>query len=85
MVDTFDALADDPDAGDAGLRVSMVVITAADAWWRKRDVDRAWRSSHQAMAAGTQRRLVVADGSDHDVPQKRPDTIVDAVVSLTRR
>jgi hypothetical protein len=46
-------------------------------------MDQAWRASHEAIAkAAPHRRLVRADGSDHDIPAKRPDTIVDAVVSL---
>jgi hypothetical protein len=34
-------------------------------------------------SAAPHRRLVVADGSDHDVPEKRPEAIVEAVLSLT--
>jgi pimeloyl-ACP methyl ester carboxylesterase len=33
--------------------------------------------------AGPHRRLVVADGSDHDIPEMRPEAIVQAVLSLT--
>lgn len=83
MVGTFDALMRDPDASDAGLRVPMVVIAAGEAWWNKPEIDRAWRVSHEAIAeAGPRRRLVVADGSNHDVPAKRPDAIIHAVLSL---
>jgi pimeloyl-ACP methyl ester carboxylesterase len=84
MVRTFDELARDPAASDAGLELSIVVITAGQPWWKKPDIDRAWRDSHQAIAsAAPHRRLVVADGSDHDVPEKRPEAIVQAVLSLT--
>ena len=83
MVGTFDALTRDPDASDAGLRVPVVVITAGVAWWNKPEIDRSWRASHEAMAeAGPHRRLIVADGSNHDVPAKRPGAIIDAVLSL---
>jgi hypothetical protein len=84
MVRTFDALVRDPDAGDASLTgVPMVVITAGMPVWGKSPMDQAWRASHEAIAeAAPHRRLVVADGSDHDIPAKRPDTIVDAVVSF---
>lgn len=86
MVRTFDELARDPAASDAGLKLPMVVITAGEAWWKKPDIDRAWRDSHQAIANGApHRRLVVAEGSDHDVPDKRPEAIVEAVLSLTAR
>jgi pimeloyl-ACP methyl ester carboxylesterase len=84
MVGTFDDLARDPAASDARLEVPIVVITAGQAWWKKPDIDRAWRDSHMAIAsAAPHRRLVVADGSDHDVPEKRPEAIVEAVLSLT--
>jgi pimeloyl-ACP methyl ester carboxylesterase len=84
MVRTFDALARDRAASDAGLALPIVVITAGKAWWKKADIDRAWRDSHRAIAnAAPHRRLVVADGSDHDVPEMRPEVIVQAVRSLT--
>ena len=84
MVRTFDQLARDPAASDDGLKLPIVVITAGQAWWKKPDIDGAWRASHQAIAnAAPRRRLLVADGSDHDVPEKRPEAIVEAVMSLT--
>jgi len=44
---------------------------------------RAWRDSHKAIAhAGRHRRLVVAEGSDHDIPEMRPEVIVEAVLSI---
>ncbi|HEX3276698.1 MAG TPA: hypothetical protein VHR43_17720 [Gemmatimonadales bacterium] len=33
-------------------------------------------------AAGPYRRPIVAEGSKHDIPERRPDTILDAVRSL---
>ena len=86
LVSTFDQLAADPESGDGGLTIPMVIVTAGDAWWGKPEIDRAWRASHEAIArGGPHRRLVVATGSNHDVPAKRPDTILDAVVALARR
>jgi pimeloyl-ACP methyl ester carboxylesterase len=83
MVGTFDALARDPAASDTGLELPIVVITAGQAWWKKPDIDRAWRDSHKAIAnAGPHRRLVVAEGSDHDIPEMRPGVIVEAVLSI---
>jgi pimeloyl-ACP methyl ester carboxylesterase len=85
MVDTFDELVRDPDASDLGLQMPMVIVTAGEAWWGRRDIDRAWRTSHQAMAGGgPSRRLVIANGSNHDIAAKRPRAIVDAVLSLTK-
>jgi pimeloyl-ACP methyl ester carboxylesterase len=84
MVRTFDELARDPAASDAGLALPIVVITAGQPWWKKPDIDRAWRDSHRAIVrAAPHRRLVVADGSDHDIPGQRPAAIVQTVLSLT--
>jgi pimeloyl-ACP methyl ester carboxylesterase len=84
MVRSFDELARDSAASDTGLALPIVVITAGQPWWKKADIDRAWRDSHQSIAnAAPHRRLVVAEGSDHDIPEKRPEAIVQAVLSLT--
>jgi pimeloyl-ACP methyl ester carboxylesterase len=86
LVNTFDGLVRDPEASDVGLGVPMVIVTAGEEWWGRKDIDRAWRGSHEAMAqAAPDRRLVVADGSNHDIPAKRPHTIIDAVLSLANR
>jgi pimeloyl-ACP methyl ester carboxylesterase len=86
MVKTFGSLVNDPTAADRDLKVPIVVISAGEPFWGKTpDIDRAWRASHAAIAqAGSGRRLIVADGSKHDIPAKRPDTIVDAAVSLVQ-
>ena len=83
MVATFPALIGEVTRLEPGLRQPMVVITAGKPWWGKPDIDRAWRSSHEALAAARkQRRVVTAEGSDHGVPQERPEVIVAAVKEL---
>jgi pimeloyl-ACP methyl ester carboxylesterase len=83
VVRTFPAFVDYPGAGDGDLRIPIVVITAGTPWWGKPEIERAWRASHEAMAAaGPDRRLVVAEGSRHLIAKERPETIVDGVVSL---
>ena len=84
LVSTFDGLAKAPIASDTDLTIPIVVITAGEPFWGKTpDLDKPWRASHTAIAeARPGRRLVVAEGSKHDIPAKRPDTIVDAAVSL---
>jgi pimeloyl-ACP methyl ester carboxylesterase len=72
-------------AADAEPRIAvpMVVLSAGERWWRNDMADDAWRASHERLvAAWPQRRLVVADGSRHQVPAERPDLIVAAVQSL---
>lgn len=87
LVSTFDSIAKDPIASDADLTIPIVVITAGVPFWgRTPDLDTPWRASHSAIAeARSGRRLVVAEGSKHDIPAKRPDTIIDAAASLVER
>lgn len=86
LMSTFRGLVNDQTAGDADLTVPTVVITAGEGFWGTEEMDRTWRASHSAIAqARPERRLVIADGSKHDIPAKRPDTIVDAAVSLVDR
>lgn len=82
MVAGFDPLIQDPGASDSGLHVPMVVLTAGEPWWGKPDIDRAWRASHEAMAAAPGRRLVIVEGSKHQIPERRPGAIISAVLSL---
>jgi len=75
-------------AADAepALSIPIVVITAGEPWWQREDIVAAWRRSHQEIVgAYAGRELVVAEGSNHDVPEARPDLIVDAVVRLSQR
>ena len=82
MVRTFPGFVRDP-AGDGDLRIPVVVITAGTPWWGKPDIERAWRASHEAIAAaGPDRRLVMAEGARHLIAKERPEAIVEGVVSL---
>lgn len=82
LVNTFDSIAKAPMANDAGLTIPIVVITAGEPFWGK-GLDEPWRGSHAAIAeARPGRRLVVAEGSKHDIPAKRPDMIIDAAAAL---
>lgn len=83
MTRCFDALAAAVAPAEAGLEVPIVVVTAGEPWWGEPGIDRAWRESHEAIAAaGGNRRLVVAEGSDHDVPGERPEAVVGAVEAV---
>ncbi len=85
MVATFPGLIEVVDRLEPGLSQPMVVITAGKPWWGKPDIDSAWRRSHEALvAAREQRRLVVAEGADHGVPEQRPEVIVTAVQELLK-
>jgi pimeloyl-ACP methyl ester carboxylesterase len=83
LVRTFPAFVSDSSAGDGDLRIPIVVVTAGTPWLGKPDIERAWRASHEAIAAArSDRRLVVAEGSRHLIAKERPETIVEGVVSL---
>lgn len=86
MVSGFDRLVASPSASDAGLDLPIVVVTAGEPWWGKPEIDRQWRVAHEAIThAAPSRRLVIAEGSRHEVARDRPDTILEAVASLVRR
>lgn len=82
MMRTFSDLTARTAAIEPGLEIPMIVLTAGEPWWGDEEIDRAWRQSHEVMAGRSDRELVVAEGSDHDVPEERPDLIVDAVKRL---
>jgi len=84
LVRTFPDIASIARVAEPRLRIPIVVITGTRSVWNNREAeDRAWRDSHAAIAsAAPGRRLVVAERSGHDVASDRPDTIVEAVLSL---
>ena len=80
MKRTFGDLTARTAAIEPGLAIPMIVLTAGEPWWGSEEIDRAWRRSHEVIAGrSAHRELVVAEGSDHDVPEDRPDLIVEAV------
>ena len=83
LVDTFEHPRAAAEIAVERVSVPMVVISAGVPFWGEAAARVAWSESHARMVAGwPQRRLVIADGSGHQVPRDRPDTIVDAVRSL---
>lgn len=68
---------------EPGLTIPIVVLTAGEPWWDDQAIDQAWRRSHELITVrSSDRELVVAEGSDHDVPEERPDLIVEAVSQI---
>jgi len=84
LVNTFDTVLNSARVAEPKIRAPMVVITSSRSMWNNRErEDRAWRASHEAIvAAAPKRRLVVAENSGHQIALDRPDTIIDAVISL---
>jgi pimeloyl-ACP methyl ester carboxylesterase len=87
LVNTFDTLLNAARVAEPKIRAPMVVITSTRSMWNNRErEDRAWRASHEAIAAAApRRRLIVAENSGHQIALDRPDTIIDAVVSIIER
>jgi len=83
MVNGFRFLLAEVSATESTLRQPMVIITAGRPWWGRADIDRAWRQSHAEMAAvSRRRRSIVAERSQHYIPQQEPETVVAAVKRL---
>jgi pimeloyl-ACP methyl ester carboxylesterase len=66
-------------------RVPVRIITAGLTWWQTPEEDRAWRKAHEQMAASIPgAELIVAEESDHLIPEKQPKIILDAVKEVIR-
>jgi pimeloyl-ACP methyl ester carboxylesterase len=65
--------------------IPVRVITAGIPWWPEPAENRAWRESHEHLAAAVQDgQLLVAEHSTHLVPDEQPEIIVAAVTELVR-
>ena len=87
LVTTFGSVLNVARDAEPRIRAPMVVITSTKSVWNGRErEDRAWRASHEAIVGAVPgRRLVIAEGSGHQVARDRPDTVIDAVVSLLEK
>ena len=68
--------------------VPVRIITAGQPWWYTPEEDRAWRKAHEQIAASIPgAELIVAEESDHLIPEKQPEVIIAAlkeVIALTQ-
>lgn len=65
--------------------IPVRAITAGIPWWPKPEENRAWRESHEHLAASVKDgKLLVAEHSAHLVPQDQPEIIMAAVAELVR-
>jgi pimeloyl-ACP methyl ester carboxylesterase len=65
--------------------IPVRVITAGKPWWPKPDENRAWRKSHEHLAASVKDgKLLVAENSAHLIPYDQPEIVVAAVAELVR-
>ncbi len=65
--------------------VPVRIITSGQPWWQTPEEDRAWRKSHEQIAASVPGAdLTVAEASDHLIPEKQPELILEAVKEIIR-
>jgi len=83
LMSSFEDLIGEVDRVEPEIERPIAVITAGKPWWGNEEADAAWRRSHEELAGGRSTRwLVVAEGSDHRVPARRPDVIVETAARL---
>ncbi|GAB3483739.1 helix-turn-helix domain-containing protein [Amycolatopsis cihanbeyliensis] len=76
--------------GEAGLTwpasIPTDVIVSATTPFPTHEDAELWRKARQEFArVAPNRRLVVAEGSSHDIPADRPATVIDAVENMVKR
>ncbi|MBN1138903.1 MAG: alpha/beta hydrolase [Anaerolineae bacterium] len=66
-------------------KVPVRVITSGQPWWQTPEEDRAWRQAHEQIAASIPGAdLIVAQESDHLIPDKQPEIILEAIKQVIR-
>jgi pimeloyl-ACP methyl ester carboxylesterase len=65
--------------------VPVCIITAGQPWWQKPEEDQAWRKAHKQMAASIPgAKLIIAEESDHLIPEKQPKLIIAALKEIMK-
>ena len=65
--------------------IPVLVITSGKPFFPKTEEQEAWRLSHERMTASIKGAiLIVAEKSDHMIPWRQPDLIVEAVTKVIR-
>jgi len=72
-----------------GISIPLVpvrLITSGQPWWITPEEGLAWRKAHQQIVDSIPgAELVVAEKSDHLIPEKQPDIIIDAIKEVIRQ
>ena len=67
------------------INIPVRVITAGIPWWPKPEENQYWWESHEHLATSVKDgKLLVAEHSDHFVPDKQPEIIVDVLEELVQ-
>jgi pimeloyl-ACP methyl ester carboxylesterase len=60
--------------------IPVRIITAGKPWWCTPEEDRAWRKAHEQMVdLIPSAELIIAEESDHLIPEKQPEIIIQAI------
>ena len=66
--------------------IPVAVITSGKPFLPKKEEQEAWRLSHEQMAASIEgATLIVAEESDHMVPSRQPELIIEAVLDVIKK
>ncbi len=66
--------------------IPVVVITSGRSFLPKTEEQDAWRLSHKQLTASIKGAiLIVAEESDHMIPMRQPDLIIEAVMKVIHR
>jgi pimeloyl-ACP methyl ester carboxylesterase len=65
--------------------IPVRIITAGQPWWQTPEEDQAWRKAHEQMVDSIPgAELIVAEESDHLIPEKQPELIVQVVKDVIK-
>ena len=65
--------------------IPVRIITSGLPWWQTPEEDLAWRKAHEQMAGSIpDAKLIVAEESDHLIPEKQPEIIIEATKEVIR-
>jgi pimeloyl-ACP methyl ester carboxylesterase len=63
--------------------IPVLVITSGKPFLPKTEEQEAWRLAHEQMTASIKGAiLIVAEESDHMIPWRQPDLIIEAVMKV---
>ena len=66
--------------------IPVIVITAGKSFLPKVEEQEAWRRSHEQLTASIKgATLIVAEKSDHMIPARQPDLIIEAVTDVIHK
>jgi hypothetical protein len=66
--------------------IPVAIITSGKPFFPKEEEQEAWRKSHDQMTSSIKgAKLIVAEKSDHMVPMRQPNLIIEAVMEVIDR